>query len=237
MNIQTAVVTGANRGIGFELAKKLAKKRFRVVLACRSIVDAECSADKIINELSVPRDMVLPFVCDLDEESSIDSFCESIYEEVDFIDVLVNNAAVLLDKSEHLFDVDIKKFKKTHQTNYFGPYYLTSKLLPKMIERNCGCVLMISSGAGQLSQLINDMPSYRLSKHSLNGLTIMLANMVEGSNVQVFACDPGWVKTDMGGSDAIRTAEEAADDALELIVGRTKNYNGCLLNKNRIIDW
>lgn len=235
--MQTAIVTGGNRGIGFATAKKLVEKGCRVVLACRDKIKADKAAREIINELQVSKRMVIPIVCDLVNEESIDLMCQYIEEKVGKIDILINNAAILIDKDKNLLNIKYDDFRKVFDTNFFGVHYLSSKILSKMIDKNYGRVVMVSSGAGQSSQLIDDMPSYRLSKYSLNGLTMMLANVVIDYNIMVCACDPGWVKTNMGGDDALRTVSEAANDLINLVFSTNKEFAGRMVCNGKIVEW
>lgn len=235
--MQTAIITGANRGIGLATAEALLNKGLHVGLVCRDISKAETTAQSLIKKLHIDPKMATPLACDLTDQKSIDLMHEQIKKKLNNIDVLINNAAVLLDKGEKLLSLNPDNFKKTFDTNFYGTYYLTSKIIRHMLERNNGKVIMISSGAGQLSQLIDDMPAYRLSKFSLNGLTKMLSSTLVGTNVQALACDPGWVETDMGGKNADRTATEAANDIVELAISRDSNLNGHLFNSGKVIDW
>lgn len=237
MKKDTAIITGANRGIGFATALKIAEKGYRVILACRSLKSAIQASDKVIKTLGLSKQLVIPLSCDLTKQESIDQMCLYISENIGKIEVLINNAAVLLDKNTSLLDMTMSVFMKTFESNVFGACYLTSKIIPQMISSNHGKIVMVSSGAGKKNELIDDMPAYRLSKYTLNGLVMMFAGMIKNTNVMIHAFDPGWVKTEMGGKNAIRTAEEAAGDIVDLVETVDEKFSGCFVRAGEIEKW
>jgi len=203
---RVAVVTGANRGIGFETCRQLAKKGIQVILTSRDRANGEAAVEKLQAEgLDVSYHPL-----DVTDSDSVQRLAEFIKSEFGQLDILVNNAGVLLDSSDTVLSTKIDTLRKTIDTNLYGPLLLCQALIPLM-KHNYGRVVNVSSGAGQLSDMTSGYPSYRISKTALNALTRILANELKGTNILVNSVCPGWVKTDMGGANAPRTPEQGAD--------------------------
>ena len=179
---RTALVTGANRGMGLATARAFALRGFDVIGTTRQELD-------------------------LGDASSIARFCERVRD----VDILVNNAAVYLDEGVSVVDVDRDTLETTMRTNLFGPWLLCQAFVPGMMKRRWGRVVNVSSGAGQLASMTDFAPSYSASKAALNAMTRMFAAATKGRGVLVNSVDPGWVRTDMGGSHAPRSIEQGID--------------------------
>jgi len=203
---RVAVVTGANRGIGFETCRQLAKKGIQVILTSRDRANGEAAVEKLQAEgLDVSYHPL-----DVTDSDSVQRLAEFIKSEFGQLDILVNNAGVLLDSSDTVLSTKIDTLRQTMDTNLYAPLLLCQALIPLM-KHNYGRVVNVSSGAGQLSDMTSGYPSYRISKTALNALTRILANELKGTNILVNSVCPGWVKTDMGGANAPRTPEQGAD--------------------------
>jgi NAD(P)-dependent dehydrogenase (short-subunit alcohol dehydrogenase family) len=209
---RVAVVTGANRGIGFEICRQLANKEIRVILTSRDEAKGKAAVEKLQAEgLDVSYHPL-----DVTNSGSVQRLAQVIKSEEGKLDILVNNAGVLIDASDSLLDTKIDTLRETIDTNLSGPLLLCQALIPLMREHNYGRVVNVSSGAGQLSEMTSGYPSYRISKTALNALTRIIANELQGTNILVNALCPGWVKTDMGGANASRTPEQGADTVVWL---------------------
>ncbi|MDG4554255.1 MAG: SDR family oxidoreductase [Candidatus Competibacter sp.] len=208
-----AVVTGANRGLGLETARQLAKRDFRVLLTSRNVGKGEMALEKLLAEgLDV---LFQPL--DVTSESSVAELGAFIHSRCGRVDVLVNNAGVFLDShgsedsgSASVFNASLKTLTATLRTNLYGPLLLTQELVPLMKQQHYGRIVNISSGMGQLSEMEGRSPAYRISKTALNALTRILAAETQGYNILVNSVCPGWVRTEMGGPNAERTVEEGA---------------------------
>jgi NAD(P)-dependent dehydrogenase (short-subunit alcohol dehydrogenase family) len=231
-----AVVTGANQGIGFEVCRQLAKKGFLVVLTSRN----EAKGKAAVQQLQAEGLEAIHYPLDVTSSQSIEQLANFIREKFDQLDVLVNNAGVLLDYSEDsdgsVFNVKLDTLRKTMETNVYGPLLLYQALIPFM-KHNYGRVVNVSSGAGQLSDMGSGYPSYRLSKTALNALTRILADELKGTNILVNSVCPGWVKTDMGGSNAPRTPEQGADTIVWLATLPDGGPTGGFFRDRKPIDW
>lgn len=209
---RVAVVTGANRGIGFETCRQLAKKEIQVILTSRDEVKGKAAAEKLQAEgLDVSY-----YPLDVTNSDSVQRLAQFIKSEEGQLDILVNNAGVLIDSSDSLLNTEIDTLRETMDTNLTGPLLLCQALIPLMQEHNYGRVVNVSSGAGQLSDMTSGYPSYRISKTALNALTRLIANELKGTNILVNSVCPGWVKTDMGGANASKTPEQGADTVVWL---------------------
>lgn len=203
-----AIVTGASRGLGLATSEALAQRGFKVIMAMRSPEKAQ----KKMNELKMKDLDVVPMKLDQSQEKSIHEFVEKIRQEYGFVDVLVNNAGILIDSDDggnaSIFKTKATTIQKTFTTNTLGPFLLTQKIFPLMKQEGYGRIVNVSSGMAQLSEPQKASAAYRLSKTALNMVTKLFASEVGDSDICVNSISPGWVKTDMGGPNADRTVEQ-----------------------------
>jgi len=213
MTGQVAVVTGGNRGIGFEICRQLAQRGIRVVLTSRDAAKGGTAFKKL-------RDAGLPVTFhQLDVTSARDITALAAFVTAQFgrVDILINNAAVMIDPhGSRLLDSKLETYRDTLETNVLAPLALTQALLPLMKKQNYGRIVNISSSLGQLSDMGTGTPAYRISKTALNALTRIVAAETRASNILVNSMSPGWVKTDMGGPSAPRSVAQGADTAVWL---------------------
>jgi NAD(P)-dependent dehydrogenase (short-subunit alcohol dehydrogenase family) len=152
-------------------------------------------------------------------------------------DILVNNAAILPDPYGPILKVNARKFRTAFETNTLGPLMLCQAFIPMMCKQNYGRVVNVSSGAGHIENMVNDMPAYRMSKIALNGLTRMLARSVKETNVLVNAACPGWVRSDMGGPSADRSLAEGAQGIVWLATLPDGAPSGGFFRDRQPIPW
>ena len=205
-----AIVTGANRGLGFETCRQLASKDIQVVLTSRD----ETKGKAAVKKLQAEGLDVVYHPLDVTNAESIEHLAQFIRNEFGKLDILVNNAGIardFTDAENSIFNTKIDTLQETIETNLYGPLLLSQALIPLMKKHNYGRVVNVSSGAGQLSEMNTGYPAYRISKTALNALTRLFANELKDTNILVNAVCPGWVKTDMGGSNAPRTLEQGVD--------------------------
>lgn len=212
---RVAVVTGANRGIGFELVKRLTADRdITVILAARTHAKASAAAKK----LKMPN--VVAEELDVSSQASITHFIKRLGSTYGRCDILINNAGVSLDRQQSnfndatVYNIDPKIIHQTIVTNAFGPMYLMRAIVPMMQKQKFGRVVNVSSILGSLQHMDENVPAYRLSKLMLNGMTRMFAAENTQSNVKINSVHPGWVRTDMGGKSAPRSIADGAKSVL-----------------------
>ncbi len=230
---RTTIVTGGNRGLGLEICRQLARLGQRVILTSRDEAMGKAAA----NSLEGAGEDILYHPLDVTDPKSITALRDFVAVNFGAADVLVNNAAILIDPGARIAEVHAEKFQATLDTNLIGPLRLCQAFIPLMLEQKYGRVVNVSSDAGQLSGMVDHMPAYRISKIALNGLTKILADWVKGTNVLVNAVHPGWVKTDMGGPGATRSPQEAAGGIVWLATLPDGGPNGGFFYDRNPMPW
>jgi NAD(P)-dependent dehydrogenase (short-subunit alcohol dehydrogenase family) len=192
MSDKVALVTGGNRGIGFEVCRQLANAGFIVLLTARDVRKAKAAADAL---RSAGR--VEPLVMDVDDANSI----ASAAAEVARLDVLINNAGINYDTWETVENADISgTVMETITTNLLGPWRVCQAFLPLLRKSRAGRIVNVSSESGSLAHMGAGPPAYQVTKAALNALTRTLAGELRGTRILVNSVCPGWVATDMGGA-------------------------------------
>ncbi|MCA3071483.1 MAG: SDR family oxidoreductase [Rhodocyclaceae bacterium] len=229
-----ALVTGANRGLGFEIARQLARRGLKVLLASRTLAKGRAAAKL----LAVEGLDVEPVRLDVTDPDQIKTLARDLRTRLAGLDVLVNNAGVLLDpRGGRFLDSRQATYERTLATNVLGPLMLCQAVLPMMIERGYGRIVNLSSGLGQLDEMGSGTPAYRISKTALNALTRIVASDTRGSGVLVNSVCPGWVRTEMGGAEAPRTVAQGADTAVWLATLPGDGPSGGFFRDRKQIPW
>jgi NAD(P)-dependent dehydrogenase (short-subunit alcohol dehydrogenase family) len=231
---RVAIVTGANRGLGFEICRQLAQSGLRVVLTSRNAAKGK-AACQALHATALP----VAF-CRLDVTSarSIKAFIGLITAKFGRADVLINNAGVMLDARDTRFvDSELTTYRTTFETNVWGPLLLTQALLPLMRKNRYGRIVNLSSGLGQLTGMGSNTPAYRMSKTALNALTCIVAAEMKDRNVLVNAACPGWVRTDMGGAGASLSVAQGADTPVWLATLPDNGPSGGYFRSRKLIPW
>lgn len=229
-----ALITGANRGIGLETTRQLANLGMEVILTSRNEARGKQAADSLQKE----RLKLYYHTLDVADLASVLQLKDFVTSRFGRLDVLINNAAVYLDESESILEIDPQIFQTTLHTNVFGPFHTCHEFLPLMEQNGYGRVVNVSSGYGALRTL--DSPkvgSYKLSKAALNGLTRLMAAAVDPNKVKVNSVDPGWVHTDMGGPSAPRSPQQAAEDIVWLATLPENGPSGKFFYDKKAIEW
>jgi NAD(P)-dependent dehydrogenase (short-subunit alcohol dehydrogenase family) len=232
---RVAVVTGANRGIGFEICRQLARGAgMRVVLTARNEAKGSAAAKKLRDE-----GLEVDFhVLDVAKEGSVRTFAGWLEGTCKRCDVLVNNAGIMADpRGSRVLDSRLQTWRETLDTNVVGPLMMIQAMVPLMRRQRYGRVVNMSSGQGQLSDMGPGTPAYRVSKTALNALTRTLAAELGGGGILVNSMCPGWVKTDMGGAGAPRTVEQGADTAVWLATLPDEGPSGGFFRDRKPIPW
>lgn len=235
-----AVVTGANRGLGLETATELARRGMKVLMLGRDHTKIAAAA-KILQTQGLD---VEAHCVDVAEDKTIREFASWLGERHDGLEVLVNNAGVLLESRNasrsvpaSVFDVPPDVVAQSFDVNALGPLRMCQALVPLMRKRNYGRVVNVSSGMGALTGMEGQWPGYRMSKAALNALTRILAVELKDTNIKVNAVCPGWVRTDMGGANADRSVAEGAAGIVWAAMLDDRGPSGGFFRDGKAIDW
>jgi NAD(P)-dependent dehydrogenase (short-subunit alcohol dehydrogenase family) len=205
-NTPLAFVTGANRGIGFEVCRQLAHRGFLVLLTARDEAKARAAADQLNNAGRVES-----LVLDVGDAGSIARAAAVVTERFGYLDVLVNNAAIHYDTWETAANADIDgTVMEAITTNLLGPWRMVQAFLPLLRKSQAARVVNVSSESGSLEGMGAGPPAYQVTKAGLNALTRTVAGELRGNGILVNAICPGWVATDMGGPGGRPVSDGAA---------------------------
>ncbi len=230
---KVAVVTGGNKGIGFEICRQLARQRVEVILTARDEAKGT-KACEVLRKEGVPARF---HPLDVDNPGSIRRLREFVEREFGRLDILVNNAGINIDAEVTAADVDIETVSRTVRTNVYGPMLMCQAMLPMMRRHDFGRIVNVSSTMGSLTEMAGGYPAYRMSKTALNAVTRVLAFETMGTNIRVNSMCPGWVRTDMGGPEAERSVEEGADTAVWLATLPEGGPTGGFFRDRKKIPW
>ena len=236
-----ALVTGANKGIGFEVARQLARKGFRVFLGARNREAGRAAAEKLRREGEKERnheghDVVTVLQIDVADAASVERAAEEFSRHSDYLDVLVNNAGILLDGDKDVLTATPETLETTLRTNTLGALLVAQAFVPFLKKSGAPRIVNVSSGGGQLAGGADGWaPTYCISKTALNGVTAQLATALP--KFAVNSVCPGWVRTDMGGPNATRSVGEGATGIVWLAVDAPQNETGKFWRDRKVIPW
>ncbi|WP_405018323.1 SDR family oxidoreductase [Kitasatospora sp. NBC_00070] len=223
----TALVTGANRGIGLAVCRLLADSGLDVVLGSRDLERGRRAAAGIKGPVRAEQ-------LDVADPDSVRACADRLAEAGTVVDVLVNNAGIY--PTEPFFAVSEQVLADSLQVNLLGAFRTCQAFVPGMVERGYGRVVNVSSTGGQLTRGGPNPPAYGIAKAALNALTLVVANSVP-DHVKVNAMCPGWVRTDMGGRGAPLTPDQGADTAVWLATLTEHGPTGKFFQDRRVIAW
>jgi NAD(P)-dependent dehydrogenase (short-subunit alcohol dehydrogenase family) len=230
---KVALVSGANRGIGWETCRQLGRAGLTVLLTARDAERGERAREKLASEGIDCRFHTL----DVDDAESVRRTVDFAATELGRLDVLVNNAAIAIDHQASVIEVDLAVVQRTFDTNFLGALRLCQAAIPLMRENGYGRIVNVSSGRGSFAKLGAGGPSYRMSKTALNALTVILADELKSTNILVNAMTPGWVRTRLGGMKAVRSTEEGADTAVWLATLPDDGPRGRFFKDRQEMPW
>jgi NAD(P)-dependent dehydrogenase (short-subunit alcohol dehydrogenase family) len=237
-----ALITGANKGIGLETARQLAKEGITVLAGARD----EAKASKAAAELTKEGLDVQGIVIDVNDEGSIQKAAAQIERDYGRLDILVNNAGVMLDDREKKpSEQSVEVWRKTFETNLFGLVATTQALLPLLRKSAAGRIVNLSSilasntlHATPGSPIYDaKVPAYDVSKTAVNAYTVHLAWELKDTPIKVNAAHPGWVKTEMGGEGAVMEIQDGAKTSVALATLGPDGPNGTFMHMGETLPW
>lgn len=231
--MKTALVTGANRGIGYEVASQLVQKGLHVFVGSRNTA----AGREAVAALRDGNGKAELLGLDVTDRRSIDEAAREFATRADHLDVLVNNAAILENATISVLDVSNGELERTWRTNTLGPLLVTQRFLPFLRKSQAARIINISSGWGALSEMKDEAPAYGISKAALNAVTRQFAAALGPQGIAVNSVCPGWVRTDMGGQNATRSVAEGADTIVWLATEAPPDLTGQFLRDRHPIPW
>ena len=239
---KVALITGANKGIGLEIARQLGKKGFTVALAARDAAKVEGAASRLKGEGLDAHGIVL----DVTNPKTAEAAASQVEKDFGRLDVLINNAGISLEfgQGTRPSQIDLATLKATYETNVFGAFAVIQAFLPLLRKSAPSRIINQSSTLGSLGILSDpsgawygvNLLAYNSSKSALNGLTLAFAKDLAADQISVNSTCPGWVKTDMGSDAAPRSVEQGAAIAVKLAT-MDEPPTGKYLDDNGEIPW
>lgn len=233
-NHRTALITGANKGIGKEIARQLAERGFAVFMGARDMVKGRAAAEELC-ALGYEATFI---PLDVNDPVSIKLASGTFSQKADHLDVLINNAAVLEDHGENIITLNAEMLDRTLSTNVRGPILVTQDFLPFLQKSPVGGrVINVSSGVASLATMGTYAPAYSISKTALNAVTRQFASALKNHGIAVNCVDPGWVQTDMGGANASRPVSKGAETIVWLAAEAPNTETGKFWHDKQETAW
>jgi NAD(P)-dependent dehydrogenase (short-subunit alcohol dehydrogenase family) len=231
-NQPVIVVTGGNRGIGFEVCRQLAERGAQVVLTARQAKAGEEAVQKLAAQRRSAQFQPLD-VTDPASAAALRGYLERTFGR---LDVLINNAGIFSKEDSSGLTSKLETVRATLETNTLAPLQLSQTMVPLLKRSRAARIVNVSSGLGALSEMQGGYAAYRISKAALNAVTAILAAELHGA-VAVNSVCPGWVKTDMGGANADREVSEGAASIVWLALDAPQDLTGKFVRDREVIPW
>jgi NAD(P)-dependent dehydrogenase (short-subunit alcohol dehydrogenase family) len=244
---KVAVITGANRGLGFATARQLARSGVKVIIGARNSAKGEEAADRLRAEGLDAESLSI----DVDSPASVHEAARNVEQAHGRIDILINNAGILPEATASDVDrpLDLRMFRESFATNVFGAVSVTKEFLPLLTKSASGRIVNVSSTMGSLTDQTDPsspyyglvVPAYQMSKAALNGFTIALSKLLADTSIKVNSVCPGWVQTDLGGPDNRAAAPTTPADAAQIVVETAlipdDGPTGRFVDRQGIVAW
>lgn len=237
---KVALITGANKGIGLEIARQLGKQGIKVLIGARDQERRE-SAAASLREQGIDAQ---PIALDITDQASVDAAASDVVSRFGRLDILVNNAGIVRDKVPPS-QLDIALFRETYETNLFGMFAVTKAMLPLLRKSPAGRIVNLSSGLGSLTHTADpkwpfyayNAIAYNSSKAAVNALTISFAKELRETPIKVNSADPGYVATDLNGHRGPRTVEQGATAPVRLATLPDDGPTGGYFDEDGPLPW
>jgi len=223
--MKTVLITGAYRGLGLEAARQLSERGWQVILTARRKTEGAAAARKLKNATFLELDI------------TSDSSVTRAAKKVPSLDVLINNAAIIADDDRDILTISPEIMTRTIETNAIGALRVSQAFVPQLLKSSAGRIVNVSSGAGQLTDMATWSPAYAASKTTLNAITGLLAAALKDKGIAVNSVCPGWVRTEMGGSNAPRSVEQGASGIVWLAADAPQEKTGLFWRDKEVIPW
>ena len=243
MNKKIALITGANKGIGFETARQLGQEGVTVLVGARDAKKGEAAAEKLRREKIEAHALTI----DVSDAASIRKAANQVESDYGRLDILVNNAGVMVDdEKKKPSEQSLETWRKTFETNLFGLIVTTQAFLPLLRKSEAGRIVNLSSILGSITfhakpgSPIYDSKSYtsyNVSKSAVNAYTVQLAYELKDTKIKVNAAHPGWVKTEMGGEGATMELDDGAKTSVALATLGPDGPNGAYIHMGESLPW
>ena len=203
-------ISGANRGIGYELARQMSTQSYQVIAGYRQ----QSQSGNLLNEAQ-NKENLIPFQVDITSADALQTLYQTIADQFGHLDILVNNAGVNFKRNVHLNALDWSDMVDHFNTNIGGAFLTTKTLHPLIKAGHHKKIINISSRLGSIALSDEGSVPYRMSKSGLNALTKQQAIAYQAEEITVISLSPGWVRTDMGGDSAPLSVQESATKIIE----------------------
>ena len=223
--MKTVLITGAYRGLGYEVARQLSERGWRVILTARRSDRGSAAAGKLKNTSFLELDIT--------DDRSVTQAAKAVAS----LDILVNNAGVIAEGDQDILTIRPEVVARTIEANALGALRASQALVPPLLKSSAGRIVNVSSGAGQLSDMGTWAPAYSASKTTLNSVTCLLAAALKDKGIAVNSVCPGWCRTEMGGSGAPRSVEEGAAGIVWLAADAPQDKTGLFWRDREVIPW
>lgn len=236
-----ALITGANKGLGYETAKQLAQQGIKVIIGSRDPKNGAEAVNKL-GENNLDADFIK---LDVSDEQSIINAKQEIETKFEKLDILVNNAGVMLDLGQELREVETETMRRTYDVNVIGAAAMIRHFLPVLEKSTAGRIVNVSSGLGSLSQNADSnfvyypykLLAYNSSKAALNSITLSYAFALKESNIKINSADPGFCRTDLNGNIGPKDPNDGAKIAVQLATIDQDGPHGGFFDLNGIVPW
>ncbi len=223
--MKTILITGAYRGLGYEVSRQLSERGWQVILTARRKEQGSAAAVKLKNATFLELDIT--------DDSSV----TRAVKKVPKLDALINNAGAIAEGDQDILTLKPEVIARTIETNALGALRVSQALWPQLLKSSAGRIVNVSSGAGQLSDMGTWAPAYSASKTTLNAITCLLAAALKEEGIAVNSVCPGWCRTEMGGSNAPRSVEEGAAGIVWLAADAPQETTGLFWRDKKVIPW